>query len=501
MRNLGVRPGLSWRIARRVIQALAFFAIAVAPFLGGWQRLERNDLSSWARPETELLPALREHLPRGDSAGAAHDNNHLLGGGVAAEYLDIPAVDPVAGVFTLMTGAPTGRALIALAIPLFLALLFGRVFCGWFCPFGTLSRVVGWITERMAWLPRPKIPARRPVRFVILGAGLFAGLLGTHVVLYLALPHLLVQQTVYAAWLLGGGGAALGLLIGLVLAGVVAGPTTYCAALCPTGAALRLLGQKKIVHLQITDPEGCPKKCQRCSLTCWIQLDPASGDPGPDCDLCARCVPQCPKANLRVGLRRRRASLAPLLIVLVSLGATSSAHAEEGRANLQPELTLAAERIVEGVTIAIDVVDQTGVQLIPDSDEHLSGSDISVFLARGERGESDERGLLPTRDAYDGPLTIRIEHRGRERTLSFDGPNEPRSTPRRAIYRERVPIRLVPGDVVVIESVDGWFATPQRFEVPSSGVDASAMNVAIFGALGVLIFLGLLWIALSVRQE
>ncbi|MEZ4340439.1 MAG: 4Fe-4S binding protein, partial [Sandaracinaceae bacterium] len=295
------RPARAHRYLRRATQALAFVAIAVAPFLGGWQRLERNDLSSWSRPDTELPEALRARLPRGDTAGEAHENNRMLGGGVAVDYFGVPTIDPLAGALTLAMGPPTLKALIALAIPVVLALLFGRLFCGWFCPFGTLSRILAWLVELIPWSPRYRVPVRRPLRFAILGLGAVGGLLGADVVLYLALPHLLVQQSVYGAWLLGGGGAALGLLLGLIVAGLILGPTTYCAALCPTGAALRLIGHKRVVHLKLAEPKDCGRTCRRCSLSCWLQLDPASGDPGPDCDLCGRCVPECPKTNLRIG--------------------------------------------------------------------------------------------------------------------------------------------------------------------------------------------------------
>lgn len=501
----GVRPAAGWRLLRRAAQALAIIAILVAPFLGGWQRLERNDLSSWLSPQTELPTALREQLPRGEPAGDAYRSNRLIGGGLAVDYFDIPTIDPLAGALTLMTGVPTVKALIALAIPVLLAIVVGRVFCGWFCPFGTLSRTMAWLLDFIPWTPRYRIPKRRPVRFLVLGVGMLAGLFGANVVLYLALPHLLVQQTVYSAWLLGGGGAALGLLVGLLLAGAVMGPTTYCATICPTGAALRLLGHKKVVHLQIAEPKDCGKTCRRCSLSCWLSLDAASGDPGPDCDLCGRCVPQCPKTNLRIGLGKGGLkSGASILIAALALGgasdAAAQAHSDRGRAQLQPVLTMAAERVVDGVTIAVDVVDQTGVRLAADSDETLSGSDVSVFLARGERDEPVDRGMPQTRDAYSGPLTVHIERRGEIRTLEYDTANTPRSTPRRAIYRTRVDLQLSPGDAVTIAPVEGWFAEPQRFEVPNAGVDASLTNTLLFALLGVLLFLGLLGLALAVRD-
>ncbi len=500
--TLAYRPGRAHRWLRRATQALAIVAVAVAPFLGGWQRLERIDLSSWRSPGTELPEALWDRLPRGDTAGAAHDHNRLLGGGLAIDYFGVPTVDPLAGALTLAAGAPTLKAIVALAIPLLVALVGGRIFCGWFCPFGALSRALAWLVELVPWSPRYRIPPRRPVRFVILGFGAVGGLLGAHVILYLALPHLLVQQSVYAAWLLGGGGAALGLLLGLIGAGLWLGPTTYCATLCPTGAALRLVGHKRVVHLRLAEPKDCGKTCRRCSLSCWLQLDPASGDPGPDCDLCGRCVPQCPKTNLRIGLgrgaRKAGAAVVPALAILAGLASTAQA---EGREGVQPQLVLAAERVVEGVTVAVDVVDQTGVRPYADADEELSGSDVSVFLARGERGPADERGLLPEREAYGGPLTVRIRQPGRVRVLRFDAPTSPTSTPRRTIYLRRVPLRLAPGDVVELDAIDGWLSAPVALEVPSQGVDTSWWTTLSFLLAGLALFAGLASLALAIPDR
>ena len=490
------QPGLGWRTLRRATQLFAVVAILVAPFLGGWQRLERNDLSSWLRPRTELPESLRERLPRGETAGAAHENNRVIGGGIAVDYFGVPTIDPLAGAFTLMIGAPTARAMIALALPILLALIAGRVFCGWFCPFGTLSRALAWLLDFVPRRPRFAIPANRPLRFVILGAGLFAGLFGAHVALYLALPHLLVQQSVYAAWLLGGGGAALGLLVGLLLAGIVVGPTTYCATLCPTGAALRLLGHKKVVHLRIAELPSCGKTCRRCSLSCWLQLDPASGDPGPDCDLCARCEPQCPKTNLRIGIGKGELKKTAAVLALLAASGATTAEAQ-GRAAVQPRLVLAAERVVDGVTVAVDVVDQTGVRLAADSDETLSGIDVSVFVSRGERPPPDERGLYQRREVYQGPLRVRVARGDRAETIELDAPTSPRSTPRRSIYRQRLPMRLRAGDSVTVEAIEGWIARDQRFEVPTDGVSAGIGDTLLFVLLGAALFLGLSLMALA----
>ncbi len=488
-RTIKFRPGRTWRLARMTTQLLALVAVLVAPFLGGWQRLERNELSAWNSPDTELPPRLRERLPRGDAAGRAYDLNVLIGGGTAAALGPVPFADPVAGAIVLMTRAPTGRALLAFALPLLIALVAGRVFCGWFCPFGTLGRAVAALLFFVPFARRLEIPPSRPVRYFVLAAGIVAGLLGVPSVLYLALPHLLLQQSVYSMWLLGGGGAALGLLLGLLVAGLFLGPTSYCAMVCPTGGVLGLAGRARLVRLRIREPKSCGSACRLCSQACWMQLEPSSGDAGPDCDLCARCVPACPRTNLEITLGWSKAptrkKALPVLAGMLMLAGTG--HVEAQRES--PELVLAAERRVDGVVVAVDVVDKTGIPVAADADETLSGSEVSVFLGRGE-------GEFAT-----GPLEV-VVHRGdRAIELDFDEPTSPISTQGRSIYRRRIEARLHPGDVVEVRPVDGWLREPQRFVVPHPGVDVSVGNVLVFVAGGLAMFGGLMSLGLAIRPS
>lgn len=492
----GVRPGLGWRWARRLTQAVTLVAIVVAPLLGGWQRLDRAEMASWGSEGRELPAAVRERLPLGQAPSRAHERNRLLGGGAAADWLSIPIVDPVAGAVALTVSPATARGLLAVALPLLLALVGGRVFCGWFCPFGVVARALDRLVARLP-LRRFAVPDRRPVRWLLLAGVLVASLLGVHLLLYLLLPHLLVQQSVYAAWLLGGGSAVVAVLLGLVVAGLILGPTTYCAAICPTGAALALAGSRRVVRLRIAEPAGCGPRCDRCDRACWLQLDPASGDPGPDCDLCARCVTACPRADLRVGIgpgARKTAAAAALLACAHAL----APPVVVARGEIKPTLVLHGERVVEDVTVAVDVVDLTGVRLGVDSTEAQRGIELSVFVARGPVGAPDERGLLPHREVYDGPLTLRLR-RADGPVLRLDVPaaNSPVSTPLRTLYRRRLDVRLEPGDIVEIAPIEGWIATPQAFACPPPGATISPLEALGFLAASSLVFMGLMSLALA----
>lgn len=298
----GFIPGAKWRWLRRICQAAALLAICGGPFLGGWQRLDRAEMALWQDGGWGLVPEVDRRLPLGRAPGYAYQALQLVGGGVAVDYFGLPLLDPVAGALSVLSSGWSWRFAVAWLLPITFAILFGRAFCGWFCPFGSLSRLCAKLRGRFfAFLPNYALPKRRPLRWLLLLLAALSGALGMEILFYLALPHLLLQQATYAFWLLSGGGASLGAVLGLVFAGLLFGPTSYCAALCPTGLSVSLLGRKKPVRIGISLASRCGSKCSLCSASCWLQLDPASGDPGPDCDLCARCFESCPSANLRMG--------------------------------------------------------------------------------------------------------------------------------------------------------------------------------------------------------
>ena len=62
-------------------------------------------------------------------------------------------LDPLilAGTFLASYAVPAA-ALLAL-VTLAATLLFGRIFCGWICPLGTINHFVGWLRNRVRGLP------------------------------------------------------------------------------------------------------------------------------------------------------------------------------------------------------------------------------------------------------------------------------------------------------------------------------------------------------------
>ena len=500
----GLEPGLMWRTARAATQLMVLLIVLVAPLLGGWQRLDRNLMATWDGHGWDLPAGLLDRLPLGDAPSTAYDVNQLLGGGTAGDWLGVPAVDPVASLLVLATGDVTVLWAVAFLLPLLLGLLAGRAFCGWLCPFGTLSRGVQGLLERLPWRIRQlRLPRRRPLRWAVLAGTVLVGVLGVESLLYLMLPHSLVQQAAYAVWLMGGGGAALGWLLGLMLAGLVFGPTAYCATLCPTGAALSLPARARRVRVTLADPVTCGRKCHLCNTGCWLGLAPASGDPGPDCDTCARCFEACPRANLRVTSARpaTRQWVAGLLAGLLSAAAlTTPAHASsESRPETRdkPRVLLHATHEVDGLTVVVSAVDFSEVQLDADDARKLAGTELTFFLARGERGPADVLGREPFRDTWDGPLSVRVHLAGEVLAVDFERPTTPTSTLNRKLYRRLIPRVLGEGDAVEIAPVPGWTLAPLSFQIPhwNPGREPGRLWMPLLA--GLLVFGGLLSLALA----
>ena len=65
-------------------------------------------------------------------------------------------IDPLLLLLTWLSAHAVPVALLASLITLAVTLVLGRVFCGWFCPFGTLNAIAGRFLD-FCW-PRPKGP-------------------------------------------------------------------------------------------------------------------------------------------------------------------------------------------------------------------------------------------------------------------------------------------------------------------------------------------------------
>ena len=70
--------------------------------------------------------------------------------------------DPLSATAVVLASGTLPGALIWALVLIALTLVFGRVFCGWICPVGTLHHAASWLTRRLRRGPYPRVNRWRP---------------------------------------------------------------------------------------------------------------------------------------------------------------------------------------------------------------------------------------------------------------------------------------------------------------------------------------------------
>jgi MauM/NapG family ferredoxin protein len=248
---------------------------------------------------------------------------------------------------------PFFHAFLLSLIPMLLTLVFGRFFCGWVCPFGSLNQFFTWLGDRRG---RKKMPVKRaPLRLkylllvILLVASLFASqLLGwldpfallTRSSASVLLPgaNFLAQHALQSGAQNKGLGskivkplydfsrrtlltvrqrtflqpAVIGLLFFSLLLLNLRRRRFFCNTLCPLGAVYGFLAKYSLVSLPLNDK--C-RKCGACSNHCTYYGSPFQDYFKSECVLCLNCLNDCPFAAIDVRFRLPGAGKNPALDV------------------------------------------------------------------------------------------------------------------------------------------------------------------------------------------
>jgi polyferredoxin len=200
----------------------------------------------------------------------------------------------------------------AIGTVLLVAVLMGRLLCGWVCPFGFLQDLLHKIPS-----PKFRLPKRAEwVKYGILVLGVFAmpfffGELTRWSfcrfcpasALQVTVPGLVAGGVSFSVWT----GVKLALLAAVLLLAVMSS-RSFCKMLCPIGAFLAPLNH--VSFWRVRPPTDACISCGRCDKACPTDVAPMQRirehvppSRNADCVVCHGCQPVCP-----VGRGKRESS-------------------------------------------------------------------------------------------------------------------------------------------------------------------------------------------------
>lgn len=227
--------------------------------------------------------------------------NFIKGTFYSMDIGDVALADPLAifqAVFTSRT--ITLIMLASVVIPLFLVLLFGRVWCSWFCPYYLLTDLVEWLRSKLVVFRikafsstyREGSTSRQNfIRYLVLGIGLLlAGIAGIPLLNLVSAPGIISSQalvlvkfhkvTFELAFIL------------LILFFELFFFKYWCRLFCPTGSFLSLFQGHR--GFKVTKLHQDCSRCHSCINSCPMQIDPMTEGGNPMCHNCGICIDICP---------------------------------------------------------------------------------------------------------------------------------------------------------------------------------------------------------------
>ncbi len=222
--------------------------------------------------------------------------------------LDI--ADPVVILQAIFaSGELTVPLLDAALFPLFIALFFGRIWCGWMCPYHLLADAAGWLRRRFRGKGSRLARDERLVvadsfkantwRYGFLAVGtLAAGAIGIPVLNYVSAPGILSTEAMILVKerLVSLEFSFIALLFLLEL---LVFPRFWCRLFCPTGAFIAVfrLPFTLGVGTSIRTPKTPCCKENRCSGACPMGLAPFGEGNNLLCTNCGLCIDACRAAE------------------------------------------------------------------------------------------------------------------------------------------------------------------------------------------------------------
>ncbi len=237
-------------------------------------------------------------------------------------------LDPLVSLLSFLTSWTVYKGLALSLLIIVGTLLFGRFFCSFICPMGSLNQWVSHFFNRRRPADDYQINAYRKIyrfKYYVLTALIVLAAFGS-LQIGLLDPIATITRTfaisLVPALSLGTGGLYLkqpvfygGIGIALLFLAVLFAnrflTRFWCRVLCPLGALLGLFSGFSLLRIR-RDVEKCTD-CQKCLRTCHGGCDPHTELRVHECHVCMNCIEDCPEDAIHYGFPTAASSVhAPL---------------------------------------------------------------------------------------------------------------------------------------------------------------------------------------------
>jgi len=226
-------------------------------------------------------------------------------------------LDPLVAIGTILTTHTLYRALLWALVVVSLTIVFGRFFCSWVCPFGSLHHFVGFLSHRKKKIAEKiqlnKYRKAQCIKYFVLivflsmaafpsiAATLQTGLLDpiplitrSFNLVLLPIADRSVNLASVAERFYEGAWLIFTIFLTAVLLNLAI-PRFYCRFICPLGALFAILSRFAIWRIGKNQTECID--CKLCEKSCEGGCEPAGNIKISECVLCFNCLDDC-KENI-----------------------------------------------------------------------------------------------------------------------------------------------------------------------------------------------------------